>query len=95
MTAFPAGLKIIAGNAESAAPQSTAITGWKCSGIRPQTLSATPVECAGLSHNVLVIRFPDCWNGEDLNSSDDRSHMAYRVNGRALAAIPSACRGWR
>ena len=34
---------------------------------------------------MLVIRFPDCWNGNDLDSADHKSHLAYRV-GRACPA---------
>lgn len=85
---FPAGLKVIAGDGSATTAQSTAITGWRCSGLRIQALSTTPVDCPGLSHQVLVIRFPDCWNGEELDSADHRSHMAYRVNGRCPSGYP-------
>ena len=88
VAAFPAGLKVIAGDGSATTAQSTAITGWRCSGLRIQALSTTPVDCPGLSHQVLVIRFPDCWNGEDLDSADHRSHMAYRVNGRCPSGYP-------
>jgi hypothetical protein len=37
---------------------------------------------------VLVIRFPDCWNGEDLDATDHKSHMAYRVRGACPAGYP-------
>jgi hypothetical protein len=83
--AFPAGLKVVAGDGEATAPQSTAITGWKCSGIQGTALQADPVVCPGGSHAVLVIRFPDCWNGKDLDSADHKSHLAYRA-GRACPA---------
>lgn len=85
---FPAGLKIIAGDGQAAAPQSLAITGWKCSGVRLVGLSADPRTCPTGSHAVLVMRFPDCWNGEDLDSADHRSHMAYRVRGACPAGFP-------
>ena len=80
--AFPAGLKVIAGNGEATSPQSTTVTGWKCSGIELKPLSADPVACPAGRHEVLVIRFPECWNGKDLDSPDHKGHMAYRV-GRA------------
>lgn len=83
--AFPAGLKVVAGNGEATTPQSTAITGWKCSGIRAMALTAVPIACPAGSHEVLVIRFPECWNGKDLDSADHKSHLAYRV-GRACPA---------
>jgi hypothetical protein len=88
IAAFPAGLKIIAGNGEATAPQSLAITGWKCSSVRDAGLAADPKTCPAGSHDVLVMRFPDCWNGKDLDSADHRSHMAYRVRGVCPAGFP-------
>ncbi len=64
------------------------ISGWKCSGLRPAALSPEPVACPTGSHNVLVIRFPDCWNGRDLDSTNHKSHMAYRVAGACPAGFP-------
>ncbi|MDO8485286.1 MAG: DUF1996 domain-containing protein [Candidatus Limnocylindrales bacterium] len=86
--AFPAGLKVIAGDSGSTAAQSVAITGWKCSGVHPASLSPDPVACLAGGHNVLVIRFPDCWNGHDLDSTNHQSHMAYRVGGACPAGYP-------
>jgi len=88
VAAFPAGLKVIAGNSGATTPQARAITDWKCSGIRPLALSADPVACPTGSRAVLVIRFPDCWNGKDLDSVDHRGHMAYRVRGRCPSGYP-------
>ena len=84
---FPAGLKVIAGDSHAVAAQSKMVTGWKCSGIK-LALSTEPVACPAGSHNVLVIRFPDCWNGKDLDSADHQSHMAYRVRGACPAGFP-------
>lgn len=88
VVAFPAGLKVIAGNSAAAAAQPRSVTGWKCSRIRPQILSTVPVACPSGSHAVLVIRFPDCWNGKDLDSADHQRHMAYRVRGTCPAGYP-------
>ncbi len=88
VAAFPAGLKVIAGNSGATMAQSTRVTGWKCSGIRPLTLSADPIACPAGSHAVLVIRFPECWNGKDLDAVDHQSHMAYRVRGACPAGYP-------
>jgi hypothetical protein len=85
---FPAGLKVIAGDGEATAPQSVAITGWKCSGVQDARLAADPKSCPAGSHDVLVIRFPDCWNGEDLDTADHKSHMAYRVGGVCPVGYP-------
>jgi hypothetical protein len=88
IAAFPAGLKMIAGNGEATAPQSLAITGWKCSGIQDARLSTDPKACPTGSHDVLVIRFPDCWNGKDLDSANHKGHMAYRVGGACPTGYP-------
>jgi len=88
IAAFPAGLKVIAGNSEATAPQPLAITGWKCSGVQDPGLAADPKTCPAGSHDVLVIRFPDCWNGKDLDSADHKSHMAYRVRGACPIGYP-------
>jgi len=86
--AFPAGLKVIAGDSNATVAQSLAITGWKCSGIHIAALSADPLTCPAGTHDVLVIRFPDCWNGKDLDSADHKSHMAYRVRGVCPSGYP-------
>jgi len=88
VVAFPAGLKVIAGDSAATAPQSKAVTGWKCAGIRLQRLSSEPIACPPTSHAVLVIRFPECWNGRDLDSADHQSHMAYRVRGACPTGYP-------
>lgn len=86
--AFPAGLKMIAGDGEATAAQSVAITGWKCSGIQAVGLTAEPVACPAGRHEVLVIRFPECWNGKDLDSADHKRHMAYRTGRLCPAGYP-------
>ena len=88
VVAFPAGLKVIAGDSTASAPQSRTITGWRCSGLRPGTLAAAPVACPSGSHAVLVIRFPDCWNGKDLDSANHQAHMAYRTRGACPTSHP-------
>jgi hypothetical protein len=39
--------------------------------------------CPGGSLLELIIRFPDCWNGTDVDSGDHKSHMAYSEYSRA------------
>ena len=34
------------------------------------------------------LSFPDCWNGVDLDSTDHKVHMSYRVNGVCPATHP-------
>jgi len=81
---FPPGLKMIAGNSHATGPQSTRIVFWSCGvdgGVPP---SADIPTCPGGRQLGLRlhIRFPGCWNGRQLDSSDHMSHMAYAVNTR-------------
>jgi hypothetical protein len=87
VVAFPAGLKVVAGDSGATAPQSTAVTGWRCAGIATR-LTAMPTPCPAGTDTVLVIRFPQCWNGHDLDSADHRSHLAYQVGGSCPAGYP-------
>ncbi len=90
--AFPAGLKVVAGNSKATAPQDLRITSWGCAmaeGAPPP--SATPVTCPfDGQRNGLKLRivFPDCWSGVDLDSADHQSHMAYSRRGACPATHP-------
>jgi hypothetical protein len=89
--AFPAGLKIIAGNSKASSPQSLNITYWTC-GRRRGATSAIPTCGDGLFGSALqlVVNFPNCWNGRSLDSADHKSHMAYSANGACPAGYPVA-----
>jgi len=86
--AFPAGLKVVAGDAHATGPQDLSIVRWDCGadgGVRPQ---ATPPTCPSGARLHLHIAFPDCWNGKDTDSPDHKSHMAYSRRGRCDTAHP-------
>jgi hypothetical protein len=86
--AFPAGLKVVAGDAHAATDQDLRIVRWDCGadgGVRPQ---AAPPACPSGSRLHLHISFPDCWNGKDLDSADHKSHMSYSRRGRCDATHP-------
>lgn len=71
---FPFGLTVIGGDAAAQEPQDTAVVGWSC-GPNP-VRRTTPPACQDGNPLVLLVTFPDCWNGEDLTSEDNKSHMA-------------------
>lgn len=82
----PAGLRMIAGN-HATMPgdsQDTSIVRWHCQSwesddaTNPQ-FSATIPECLAPDRVRMDIFFPSCWNGEDLDSADHKSHMAYPI----------------
>ncbi|MCW2973046.1 MAG: hypothetical protein JWN72_1319 [Thermoleophilia bacterium] len=85
--ALPAGLKLVAGDMRAAAPQSMRVTDWQCVGGRARTLAGAPVQnphlrtvpttCRADQRLGAWVRFPDCWNGRDLDTADHRSHLAY------------------
>ena len=89
---FPAGLKIVAGDSHAVSPQSTAVTFWNCgaaAGVRPQ--SSVPTCPDTLSQSLrLHVRFPNCWDGQNLDSPDHKSHMAYSQAGACPADHPVA-----
>jgi Domain of unknown function (DUF1996) len=102
MHAFPAGLRMIAGDAHAVSPQSTNVTFWACGGraVRTTPSSKVPATCGVTKGKVIAllrgnhgkpialpvrsktflelhVDFPDCWDGEHLDSADHESHMAY------------------
>jgi hypothetical protein len=90
--AFPPGFKQIAGNSKATAPQGMAITYWNCGPVAQMRPSATVPTCpnAGRRGLALHVRFPDCWDGINLDSPDHELHMAYSTRGRCPADHPVA-----
>ena len=73
---LPQGLRIIAGDAKARRPLSPIVAEWACLGAGVDS-NPTMVTCPDGSDLELHLRFPDCWNGRDLDSRDHKSHMAY------------------
>jgi len=66
----------------------TAAAGWGC-GLRPRRLHVEPpTDCTDPSPLTLRLRFPDCWDGDHLDSEDHRSHVAPSVDGTCPATHP-------
>ena len=86
----PAGLKLIAGSAKASSAQDINIVHWACSNAMTNVASTPPV-CGRGADLVGVIRFPECWNGVDLDSEDHKSHVSYASGGTCAAgtvAVP-------
>ena len=45
-------------------------------------------ECPGTAPLHMVLTFPDCWDGEHVDSADHVSHMAYSARGRCPGTHP-------
>lgn len=97
---FPAGLRIVAGNAAATTPQSKQVVFWNCAyPPGPERHVAAPPHCplrpARMrlgdelnDHLRLNVSFPDCWDGRHLDSSNHQSHMAYSDNLRCPPSHP-------
>jgi hypothetical protein len=87
---FPAGLKIVSGNSHATEPQDLRIVFWNCGVASGIARSATPPTCPGMraAGLRLHVSFPDCWNGNSLDSADHHSHMAYSERGTCPAGYP-------
>jgi hypothetical protein len=85
--AFPAGLKMIAGNAAARSAQGVQVTSWSCG--RRSSGSTTIPTCA-LGSLRLQVNFPNCWDGSRLDSADHKAHMAYSTDGVCPASSPVA-----
>lgn len=86
---FPAGLKMIAGNAAARVPQDARVTFWSCG---EENISSSVPNCVTTRQGGLRLKvsFPDCWDGRRLDSADHKSHMAYSTGGRCPASRPVA-----
>ena len=86
---FPAGLRMIAGNAKERGKVPGAPNVWSCLGGGPA--STTFVRCPPGSAIELILDFPDFWDGERTDSPDHQSHMAYSAAGASRRHTPSRC----
>lgn len=82
LRAFPPNLRMIAGDARATGVQPRGVIQWMCRNRVDQSagrplLSEAPPRCGAEAYLSLSIRFPDCWDGVRLDSSDHRRHMAY------------------
>lgn len=83
---YPAGLVIVAGDQTATEPQALSVASWHC-GASP-VLSSEPPECPRTAPLGIRVVFPDCWDGEHLDSGDHQSHMARSTDGRCPESHP-------
>jgi hypothetical protein len=77
ITPAPTGLRMIAGDKTwSNAKQNQERVWWTCAGPGP-AFSATIPDCTDRVE--LVVIFPQCWDGKNLDSPDHKSHMSYPI----------------
>jgi Domain of unknown function (DUF1996) len=90
--AFPPGFKMIAGDAGARSPQRRRVTFWNCGVLGGVAPSSTAPTCpAGRARSLrLHITFPNCWDGQSLDSRDHQSHVAYSMRGICPRTHPVA-----
>ncbi|HEY2702381.1 MAG TPA: DUF1996 domain-containing protein [Candidatus Dormibacteraeota bacterium] len=86
--AFPAGLRIIAGNSKASGPQPPSVFYWGCAHDENAGQLTSPPQCADQLRAHII--FPNCWDGVNLDSADHHSHMAYSSGGSCPADHPVA-----
>ena len=84
---MPRGLRMIAGDAKSSGPQHN--VWWSC--VDGDNTGHYSIRNCGVNQQLqMSIRFPQCWNGRDLDSNNHQSHMAYPSGGRCPPSHPVA-----
>jgi hypothetical protein len=81
---------MIAGSAAARTAQSRAVTFWSCGPRgRGERFSSIPTCPGGRASDLhLHVNFPNCWDGERLDSRDHQSHMAYSSDGVCPGSHP-------
>ncbi len=93
---LPEGLRMIAGDAKAMSPQTydTLPHEWNCVDGSVTKQAVIPSSCTGRTEDnkglQLVMSFPQCWDGVNLDSTNHKSHMAYHEQGVCPASHPVA-----
>ncbi|MDR7274100.1 DUF1996 domain-containing protein [Catenuloplanes atrovinosus] len=81
---FPAGFRLLVGNAKAPAGETFQGT-WSCGG---QTGPEIPASCPDGSSLIVRHKAPSCWDGKHLDTPDHKSHMAWPVRGECPRSHP-------
>jgi predicted outer membrane protein len=74
---MPQLLRVITGDAKAVTNGADNVRAqWTCRGFEDRTTTQYPL-CPDGSRLLRVLDFPSCWDGENLDSEDHRSHMAF------------------
>jgi hypothetical protein len=85
---YPEGLEMVAGDQTARTPQPVQTVGWMCGNA--EDVRTTPGECPSASPLRLRVTFPDCWDGQHLDSADHKSHVTYSQDGACPSGFPVA-----
>lgn len=77
VVAAPQALRLATGDAKAATNgDENANAKWTCSGFEDRTTTKYP-QCPQGSNLVRILDFPSCWDGENTESDDQRSHVRF------------------
>lgn len=90
MQPIPTGLRMVAGDPTRTTPLAGGPTFFTCINNAGENsgFTATLPNCAVGTTMWQSVKFPQCWDGVNLDSPDHKSHMAYPSNGACPAAHP-------
>jgi hypothetical protein len=83
---YPYGLKVVAGDPRAGRPQSLDVVAWSCG--TGSARAPTPPTCPPGRPLRMAVSFPDCWDGERVDSPDHAAHMARSEGGACPASHP-------
>jgi Domain of unknown function (DUF1996) len=83
---YPYGLAMLGGDQVAAEPQSLDVVAWSCG--TGSVREVTPPTCPSGRPLRMAVSFPDCWDGERLDSPDHVGHMARSAGGACPDSHP-------
>jgi hypothetical protein len=83
---YPYGLKVVGGDPHAAGPQSLDVVAWSCG--TGSARAASPPTCPEGRPLRMAVSFPDCWDGERVDSPDHTAHMARSAGSDCPASHP-------
>ncbi|MEU8548937.1 DUF1996 domain-containing protein [Streptomyces roseoverticillatus] len=78
VTPMPQDMRLITGDAKAFTNgQKDARASWSCTGFENRELKTKYPVCPPGSQVVRSLKFPDCWDGRNLDSANHRTHVAF------------------
>lgn len=82
VTAMPRFLRVITGDAKAVTNgPAQAKAQWTCSGFTNRITTKYPI-CPRNSQVMRILDFPNCWDGQNTDSANHRTHIVFPQNGR-------------
>jgi len=89
LRAPPVGLEVLTGRPGRQGPDGNASHYvWSCLGNTGPSSTGNFTDCGPGGRIELILDYPSCWNGTDLDSPDHRSHVAFATQKRCPASHP-------